>query len=625
MKPLFRSLAGTLNRLDVTLAGDKAVTLKAWLFVGPLFALFTWIAYRDALHLSAGQLLVLGTVAQIITFGTYVLTRGIVARRSGQRSAVTLFGWYLLVSLPSELIKDALLGISADWQPDRPILWLVVPSSCLIGAVWLTLANLAVNWFSAARDSLGQLRSVEATLNETRTKLTSQLTAELERLREQVEAALVPEIERLRQRLRSSDYLEDSVLLKSAAEIRAFCDQEVRELGREIAHRREAAVTARPSKRLGVGSAIRIIAQSSDTSLSRLYLVMMSLALPYATNSSGYQAILVTGVALTLGYLLVLAVDSLRRKFFAGRAMSNFISSLLMYLAVSFVGVWALRAGLPLYPALDDYVDSLWFLVPAILIFVWAVLGFVFGANQVLKATLNLVAETNEQLAIENHRLQTQAVATRKRVYQLLHGAIQGRLAAVSLALTALVGETDEQKRKDLLAQAVEQIALAESDLKNAFVESPDALAFENRIRDIVGAWRNLLTLEVQVPAVVSRVLKVNRFVADEVLNAIREGITNAHRHASATRVVIRLELVEPNQLEPSRLELRLFNDVRGGTAIAARSVTAATPTMAAEPESNANRGTGLEQIEISATELRFSSSDERAELFASWNLALND
>ena len=603
MKSQFHALARGITRLDQTLAGKKAASLEAWVFLGPVFLFFTWIAFRESLAVAPERLLAIDFFSQLLTFASYVLTRGFVANRKGTNSAKKLLTWYMLVSLPSELLKDFLLGISTEWRPDRPVLWLVVPTSCMIAAIWIALANLAVNWFAAARDSLGELRGVEATLIDSRSKLSSLLAAELESLRAQVQSVLVPEIENLREKLRSKNYLEDSALLSAAAQIRGFCDSEVRELGREIATRRERAIQTKVSRSLGVLPALKIVVQSGENSLTRIYVVMLSLAIPYAMNASGYQAVFVTAVGLTLGFFVLIPVEKRRRRLFAGSTWANITSSFVMYASISLVGVGVLHAGLPLYRSLGSYIESLWFLLPGILVFVWAVLGFVFGANQVLTATLNLLAQTNAQLITENDRLQAEAGVARKRLYRLLHGAVQGRLAAVSLALTALVAEPGEARRQELLNQAIEQIGLAERDLKNAFVESDLSSPFRDRIAEVVAAWRNLLAIEVVMSDVAVRLLNENWSLADAILSAAQEGITNAHRHAQARNVLLQLECGSDETLI-----LRLVNDVHENQ----------------KSFEELRQGTGLGQIAVDAADLKFTAFEDRVELVAAWKVPKN-
>lgn len=593
----------SLKRIDATLAGRKAVRLQVWIFLIPLFTLFTWLCFRESLPISRAHLFFTALISQVLCALAYWATRSFVINRAGKHSTLKLFGWYALFTLPIEIGKDLVLGIPTGWHTDLPVIWLVIPTSCLIVAIWVTLSNLSVNWFAAARVTLGEQRAVEATLSSTRFKLRSQLAADLERLRAQVQESLVPTIEKLRERLRAQAHPEDSTLLKSASEIREFCELEVRALSHQIAERQVTLDAPQATSRLGFVPAVLTIVRNGDISLNQMFAVMLSLAIPYALNAAGLQAVFVTVVGLIVGFGILRLIDPTRRRLFGNGGASSFFSALVMYLGISVFGVWVLNELLPLYPSLWDYVDTLWWLLPAILIFVWAILGFVFGANHVLSASLDKVRSANESLVRENQRLLGLAASTRNRIYRLLHGAIQGRLAAVSLALTAIVNESDEQRREELMTQAVDQIALAEADLRHAFDERREDQSTQSRLDTMVAAWRNLLQIQLDVPGAATTLLDEFELFGDEVLSAIQEGITNAHRHSHARSVSVAVTLDAAGELR-----LSITNDVANESGSA-----------------NAREGgTGLEQIAIGAKSLTFARDASQANLTAVWQLPTN-
>jgi signal transduction histidine kinase len=554
------------------------------------------------LPISREHLIWVDVTSQAISFFIYLGTRRFVFNRAGRHSTLKLFGWYALFALPSEIYKDIALGVSTKWSTDHPVIWLVVPTSCAVVAIWVTLSNLTVNWFSAARVALGELKMIEASLSKTRFKLRTQLTNDLERLRAQVQEALVPTIETLRERLRAQSHTEDSTLLKSASEIRDFCELEVRALSHEIAERGVTIDAPQTSSRLGFVTAALTVVRNGDITLNRMFAAILSLGIPYALNSSGIQAVFVTVLGLTIGYAILRLIDPTRRRVFGSKGAGSFFSALMMYLSISVIGVWALNELLPLYPSLWDYVDTLSWLLPAMLIFLWVILGFVFGANDVLQASIDKLRAANEALAHENERLQTLVTAARNRIYRLLHGAIQGRLAAVSLALTAIVNENDEKRREALMAQAVDQIALAEADLRNAFDVHREDEAAQSRLENMAAAWRNLLEIRLDVPSAVIKLLDESELLGGLVLTAIQEGITNAHRHAHARSVSVALSVVGECELR-----LNIVNDVAIASVVAARE-----------------GGTGLEQIAAGAKAFDFAIVEGAATLTAVWQVPTN-
>lgn len=603
MKTLIARAFAAARGVDETLAGAKAARLQVWLFLAPLFTLFTYLAFRDPLPISAPNLLAIAAAAQALSLVTYALTRPVVVHRarlsrgSARLSTGTLFAWYVLFSVPGELFKATALGLSPEWSAEHPVVWLSTSTSCLVAAIWTMLSNLTVNWVFAARSVLGELREVEGRLEGDRQRLQSRLAEDLQQLREQVTNALLPAIENLRLRVQAQQSVADATLLKSAAEISVFCDTEVRALSHTLAMERERSQRPQSSSRVGLVTAVTTIVRHGDVSLNRMFGVMLTLAVPYAIDSSGYQALVVTIVGLSLGFLLLRQVDPLRRRIFGSTGAGSFASALAMYLAVSALGVWLLNLGLPLYPSLWDFADTLSWLLPGILVLVWLILGFVFGADNVVRLAADRIVTANRALTIENDRLLAQASATRNQVYRLLHGSVQGRLAAVSLALTAIVAEANPAKREALLAQANEQMALAAADLRGAFEQEQPSVAAADSLAELTKAWRNLIIIEVDADPAVLKALDAKRSVREEVLSAIQEGVTNAHRHASASRVEVTLSLDE----EAVRLSIR--NDGRTNG-------------------SDATDGTGLERITLGASSVKFDRGQDYAILTATWKMS---
>lgn len=597
-----KSLAAAKG-VNESLSGVKAARMQVWLFLGPLFTLFTYLAFRDPLPISAPELLRVAAGTQAINLVSYALTRWLVIHRdrlsggSALGSTAILFIWYVAFSIPGEVFKATQLGLSTEWIADHPVLWLSFPSSSLVAATWVMLSNLTVNWVHAARALLGELREAEARLVQNKQRLQAQLAEDLEQLSVQVREGLLPAVEVLRQKMVALQTLGDGALLRSAAEISTFCDTEVRALSHSLAAEKERSQKPRPTSRVGLFAALVTIVRNGDVSLNRMFAIMLTLAIPYAIDSAGYQALLVTVTGLSLGYLVLRLLDPIRRKFFGSSGVASFLSAIPMYLGISYAGLYLLNQGLPLYSSLWDFVDTLSWLLPGMLILVWLILGFVFGANDVVRLAAREIGSTNKELSKENDRLLAQASAARNRFYRLLHGSVQGRLAAVSLALTAIVDESRADRREQLLVQANEQMALAEADLRGAFDPQAVVEPFAERLESLRRSWRNLMTIEMVVDEAAVKALDGSQFLSEEVLSALQEGITNAHRHARANRVEATLESTEQG------IQLRVKNDIH------------------TEADDSAD-GTGIERIALGASSVKFDRGQDFAILTATWKLS---
>lgn len=601
---LAKTFVTQIQNIDTQLSGGKAVRLGVWFFLAPLFFFFTWVSFIDSSGLDAWQLFVIDATSLAIAFATYAVTRPIVVNRRGRFSALVLVSWHLLYIVPSEIHKGEALGVTKEWVADAPVYWLVIPTSCVIVAVWSLIANIALNWFGQARETLGQLRSVEKQIELARARVAGQISADLQSLRVQISDALTPAIEGLRERLLLQRTASAEVLLKAAADIREFCDQEVRSLSHSISGQSEVKIQLEKPKRLNAATVIVEIFKRGDVSVDAIFAVMCILAIPYASNSAGYQAVLVVSIGLVAGYLLMRPLDKRRRILFGSRGWSSFVSGLAMYLGISILGLAILNALLPLYSSLTRFVDSLWWLLPTILLLVWLILGWVVAAGSLLASTSAELKTFNDALERKHQQLLGKAAITRERVYRLLHGSVQGRLAAVSLALTA-VADGEQAAQQELMAQAIEQLRLAEVELRHAFDDQSTRMRPTRKLKDVVHSWRNLMSIQLDIDPQVVASLDGFELFGTEVVSAIQEGITNAHRHSKASSVDVKLQLDELGCVK-----LTIENDVTDFRA----------------PEgAQVSDGSGLGRIAVGADSVTLERGRTRAVLTAVWRMPKAD
>lgn len=593
-----------LAEFDRQLNGARAARFGVWWFLGPLFFFFTWMSFSQSIHIPREKLAVIGLVNFAIAFISYAVTRGLVVNRGGRYSTFTLFAWYALYIVPSEVYKSIALGIPTSWSPDAPVLWLSLPTSCVVVAVWTLIANLAVNWFSQTREKLGELRSVEAQLEHQRDRVAKQILMDQEQLRLEVTQELTPAIERLSERLNKKRTQSAETLSKLAEDIRSFCDREVRLLSHKIAHAGvDQPGTSKPV-RLGVLASTLEVFRRGDVSLDTLFAVMCVIAVPYSLNQSGYQAVAVVAIGLLAGYALLRVLDGMRRRTFGNVGKASFWSGLVMYLSVTAIGLITLNSLLPIYPSLAAFVNVTNWLLPVMLIFVWLILGWVVGAGRLVENISVDLARFNRELEVSNQSLISQAVAVRQRVYRILHGSVQGRLASVSLALTAMVGR-DSKAQLELMEQAIEQLRLAELELKHAFDNQHDERPTAEILVEITGAWRNLIDIQLQTEPDALAQLDRHAALRAEVVAAVQEGITNAHRHAAASTVKVELR-----HHARDNLSLVISNSAH---------------EFMQGVESTRSDGSGLGSIAVSAAYLNFELQDGQAILTARWSIPTGD
>jgi signal transduction histidine kinase len=187
--------------------------------------------------------------------------------------------------------------------------------------------------------------------------------------------------------------------------------------------------------------------------------------------------------------------------------------------------------------------------VPIGFISLWVFFSFlesfrVFGEEVSLEA--DKIEETliREQL---NHRIQRTKL--RRLLSKLLHGNIQGGLAAVSLALVS--SQAGNPPNRDQLVQQ------AEAKLRKVQVELNDILTLElsdenfsnsnydlslSLIQSEIEQWQGLLDIKLHFA---DQALSVASALGlgDAVLTAVRESLQNSVRHGHARNVEISLEI----------------------------------------------------------------------------------
>lgn len=590
-----------LREADKALAGKRAVQPIVWLFLVPLFTFFTWMSFRQSIDAPREVLLAIGIGDALGKMLGVFAVSPLIARRRGPNTHLILLALICASGIPVELFKINQLGIGWGFVPDRPNAWLVLVTSTLIAVTWLLLSTLTVVWFKDARAELGALHEAERELAALAGRLNELLADKLKRLQEQLDQTLRPTIESLRDKVaKIADSPTSAELLRVSGEIRDFCDSEVRQLSHELAADPAAAVAATSRSRASFWSSFVAVWRLGDVPPRFVFWMIVILAVPYGLNDTGPQSIPLVLLGLPVGFLAIKYLDAWRRRLLNRHATwAHFWTAAAMYVLVAEISAATINLMEPLYPNLLDFIDALWWLVPLALLLIWYIAGAAFGARNLVQQTTAELLERNRQNRMANDELRARLAAARSRIYRLVHGTVQGRLAAVSLALAAVAKESDEVKRGELLRQALAQLETTTTELHAQFALSSAPIDFEEQYAQMAGGWRNLIELTLDASEDVLARLSNDPYLADELLGAIQEGITNAHRHGHAKRVDLQV-LIDSDQLE-----LRISNPVGLGTAA----------------ESKGQSGSGIDGIAKTAQSVKFSRGQDLSILTATWKL----
>lgn len=170
---------------------------------------------------------------------------------------------------------------------------------------------------------------------------------------------------------------------------------------------------------------------------------------------------------------------------------------------------------------------------------------------------------TNEGIAAVTQRFNMAGALTNEQVSKILHGPIQGKFAAVSLALQIHLEELEAGGRpssSELQRRVVELLDEASHDL--LMLEDVTAARWERadtQLANLGRYWQGFLDVEVDVDEGAQDFLGANAHWITIVIQCAEEAITNASRHGGGRNVRVQLELQHS-----TRLLLRVTDDGQG-------------------------------------------------------------
>jgi signal transduction histidine kinase len=180
-------------------------------------------------------------------------------------------------------------------------------------------------------------------------------------------------------------------------------------------------------------------------------------------------------------------------------------------------------------------------------------LTVVVEASMQAAARVEMLEVTNRDLSEITGRLNHLGLVTREQVAELLHGPVQGRLAAVSLAIRLHMDSLQRGEDPSLseLKRRVDHLLDETSrDLQRLGCEPVDSSRdVAERLTAVVIQWQGFLDLTVDTDALVVDVLHGHPDVAERLARCLDEAVTNASRHGGARRVMARCRIEEGSLL----------------------------------------------------------------------------
>ncbi len=407
-------------------------------------------------------------------------------------------------------------------------------------AGWALLIIYVAATIADERDRAAELHVVHAELLAVRDSTEELLAAERVRLADAVRESVSPEITRLRQLVTVLDHPASTHEISTLADrVAAYSTDAVRQASRDL--RVEEGVPRPVFTASAHGTQLPTVMQSyarvTQPILIPMGLITLRAFSVWASQDELLAAalgliglVLVTGA----GWLLRTMIDRLLTRPSVGELVAS--SALIAAMSVSLMLIfgWAREgASGPTY-------------VPLALIVAF-VLAVLVAARLVVALELRWrlqIAEwerVNDELEAANRQLADEVQVVRDQLAGILHGPVQGRLAAASMALRMYVSALQSGQQPDLtstVATATTLLDRAQADIEQlGRATAGEAVSLEEGIERIARNWRGLLEVDSEIEDPWPR---PPDFTAD-CIDLISELVTNASRHGDARHVSIRI------------------------------------------------------------------------------------
>jgi signal transduction histidine kinase len=423
-----------------------------------------------------------------------------------------------------------------------------IVSATVTLAAWALLIIYVAATIAEERDRTAQLRAAHAELLTVRESTEELLAAERSRLADAVRQSVSPEITRLRQLVNVLDRPASTSDISALADsVAAYSTDVVRQASRDI---RVDETMPRPVlASSGGGGQLPTLMQSYARVSQPILIPMGLITLRAVTVWASQNDLLAAGrglvglvVVTCLGWLLRSMIERFARRPSAWELVAS--SALVVGMAVALMVIfdWAREgASGPTYVPL-----------PLIVAFVVAVL---VAARLVTALELRWrlqIADwerVNDELESANRQLADEVQVVRDKLAGILHGPVQGRLAAASMALRMYVAAREAGDEPDLKATVAMTTTLL--DRAHADIErlgggaSDDDLTLSEGIDRIAINWSGLLAIH----AVVEDRWPRPAELTVDCVDLIAELVTNASRHGDARHVHIRVQGIDAHSI----------------------------------------------------------------------------
>ena len=426
--------------------------------------------------------------------------------------------------------------------------------------VWMTFLSVLIIAVTEMRALVWQLATLERQIADLR----EESEARIRRLREDwersVERVLSPRVVGLRSMI--SDFgpaAEHSTLAAAAAEIQQFCRDQVRALSHELYEPTPGAEVKQRRGRLS--DVLRLGFRRPGVNLLYAFPLAVGGAFQFYIQRASLRVValslLSVGVAALFGLLVVWATNSLKLE-----SVGSVVVASGVFIGVHTMVTGQLLAWVRDFPGLsaDEVLASTMIAqsFPAALFLCWLGLGIALTwrhgmelfSERLEEHQLRLVSVREEAIELEN--------SLRRRLALVLHGSVQGKLAAAALALTLEPGELIDTDPVSTAERLLDEVLLELHAVVAGELDPHVGIA--DRVERMSRDWEGILDVSVEIDATTGAWIDAQPHVVTAVEQVLQEAAANALSHGNARWLqgkvwrsdgVLRAQLVSDSQPEP--------------------------------------------------------------------------
>lgn len=432
---------------------------------------------------------------------------------------------YLLVFLLAGFVRGVVIfQVGTEFGVIPPDEWQYrLLGSPLFILVSLSLVTVLVSNSVRATKELANLETSRLVLE----KRLSSMRAEISRMNSEVagnvSGLISPVIQELMVKIKGS-----KELAREIQELRMTVDEVVRPLSIAIAEKTDEMSSPQvAAAKVSIRENFRL---DSKLQVSNQIVPFWSSALITLISTPAAVVFYGQDAALALALLAAATVVTLELAYFIFRRVQlRSIATLLLQVAIfATAGAAAILAlslanlSAGLYPA-------------ARIITLTVIIGLAMFIGQIRQtqryASQQKAREVNEQLELLNSQARRELWLNRRRIATVLHGPVQAALYASAMRLAQ-----SSRPSKKLIQSVNQDLADALDVLKFDSLEETD-------LRDVIGqiteVWSGTCEIYSNISKAVYQVTKKNPLVGEAVTEVLREAVSNAIKHGSATEIEI--------------------------------------------------------------------------------------